>query len=167
MRLEHFSTGAMMELWKPLGARPRHWGLDLWAEEQTQSRPWPKGPAQAASACPNVPMSPWGDLPVLNSTNAAHKHRALSQPQQQQSPRPRHTGLKTQSPVLGTSTNHRTASRTLPLPPISFSSSPIPSPRNTCCPVPIHLHLELPLPTVKPKELMPGFTADRHCATPD
>lgn len=29
VRLEHFSTGAMMELWKPLGATPRHRGLDL------------------------------------------------------------------------------------------------------------------------------------------
>lgn len=29
VRLEHFSTGAMMELWKPLGARPRQRGLDL------------------------------------------------------------------------------------------------------------------------------------------
>lgn len=103
MRLEHFSTGAMMELWKPLGARPRHWGLDLWAQEQTQSRARPKGPAWVAPACLNVPMSPWGDPPVLKGTDAGCKHRALPQPQQQQPPRPCHVRLKIQSPVLGTS----------------------------------------------------------------
>lgn len=104
--LEHFSTGTMTELGKPLGARPRHWGLDLWAQEQTQHRTWPEDPTGPTQPAQTFLRAPGGQA-CPKGTDTAHRRRAFSQSPQQQSP-------NTVSLCAKGTKSYRTASRTLP-----------------------------------------------------
>lgn len=112
----------MMELWKPLGARPRHGALDLWAQEQTQG----------CLCLPRRCREPRGHLPVLTGTAAVPKHTALPPAAAAAATRTVSHRAKDTKPDSG---DFQDAQDRLCLH-LHQPKTPVPAPSRACCPVP-------------------------------